>query len=84
MTENVRKGLENSSAFEKRRGRESVESVVERWNERWAERRVRVNLEVMGKGKKARGEKRKFKVVVTKLRAPKIVDDDIYESQDGI
>ena len=82
MTQNVRMGLENGRAFEEKRGRESVESVVERWNERWKEQRVRVNLEVRGKGKKARGEKGKFKVVVTKLQAPESVDEG-YESEYG-
>ena len=72
---NVRRGLENGAAFEQQRGRESVESVVERWNERWRERGMRVDLEVGTRGKKAKGDKGKFRVVVTELEPHQPIDE---------
>lgn len=80
---NVRRGLEDGACYGKKRGRESVEAVVQRWNERWGEKGVRVDLEVRTKRKKAKGEKGRLKVVVSEFGAPKRFDDDYGEEEDG-
>ena len=77
----MRLGLEDSACYEKKRGKESVESVVQRWNEKWEERGVRVNLEIRKKGKKVKGEKGRLKVIVSEFDAPKHFDEG-YESDD--
>ena len=79
---NVRMGLENGDSYEKKRGREGVEGVVERWNKRWEERGVKVGLEVRTKGRNGKGEKGRLRVVVSEFEAKKVLLEDGYESED--
>jgi len=65
---NVRLGLSDGAGFEQKRKKESVTTVVERWNERWVDRGVRVALEVRRKGERKRvGEKGKLRVIVEEV-----------------
>lgn len=86
VVKNVRLGLEDGACYQKKRGKESVEAVVQRWNEKWEEQEVRVDLEVKTRTtKKVKGEKGRLRVVVTELAAWKEEhDNDEYEYMDGV